>query len=194
MHTIRYCVGSLAGIGLLGTTVAQAHTLAMNGNALIAGLSHPLLGWDHLVAALAVGLWAAWQRGQALWTLPLVFLGVTAVGGVTATLGLALPLAEAGISSSLLLLGLLLAFAARPPAVASVTLVALFAIFHGYAHGTALPPGASAIVYGLGLLASTTASLVLGVGLGRMSWGGLSAGLLRWTGGAIAAAGILSWV
>lgn len=196
MRNIRYPMATLAWLALFATAAAQAHPSALptDNNALMAGLSHPLLGWDHLAAALAVGLWAAWQRGQTLWTLPVVFLGAVAVGSVAGHSGVTLPFAQAGSSSSLLLLGLLLAFAARPPLVASVSMVALFAIFHGYAHGMQMPQGASALVYGLSLSLSTAALLALGVGLGRISWGRTSARLLRWTGGVLAAVGILSWV
>jgi urease accessory protein len=196
MRKIRYYKGAIAGLGLSATAAVQAHTTACgwNGDALLTGLSHPFLGWDHVVAAVAVGLWGAWQKGLPAWSLPVVFLGMGTVGGVAAHSGLTPPLAEAGIASSLLLIGLLLAFAARPPRVASVSLVALFATFVGYAHGTEIQADAPAIAYGSGMAVSTAGLLALGFGLGRLAWGHLSAKLLRWSAGAIATAGILSWM
>lgn len=196
MQKIRYRIVAMAGIGLLAATAAHAHapTLAGNTGTLVAGVFHPLLGWDHLLAAVAVGLLSCWQGGRAVRALPLAYVGAMAAGAAVAYSGLTLPFAGTGIALSLLLPGLLLAVAARPPRTAGLAMVASFALFHGYAHATALPQAAQSAGYVLGIAASTAALLALGVVVGRMARGASSRGWLRWTGGAIAAAGIFSWV
>lgn len=194
MRNKRYLEGTVFILSLLTVPVAQAHNVTYEGATLLAGFSHPLLGWDHLLAMLAVGLWAAQQNGRFVWRLPLVFLALMTVGAIAAGAGAALPGLEAGITSSLLVLGLLLAFAVRLPVIFSVVMVGLFALFHGFAHGAEMPQAASAITYGLGFILATTVLHVFGVRLGQLARGALSAKLLRLGGGAIAATSVLAWV
>ena len=120
-----------------------------------AGFHHPFSGLDHLLAMLAVGLWAAQNKRSALWVLPLLFPLMMLVGALLAFAGLVVPGAETGIAASVAVLGLLIAFAVRLPLSASSALVSLFALFHGYAHGTELPHGSSAAMYGLGFVLAT---------------------------------------
>ncbi|WP_236461580.1 HupE/UreJ family protein, partial [Pseudomonas syringae] len=117
---------------LLVPTLALAHP-GHGDNGLIAGISHPLGGLDHLLAMLAVGLWAAQQQGAARWALPCTFVGTMLIGGVLGFEGLNLPALESGIAASVLALGLAVALAVRPPLALAVAATALFALFHGVA-------------------------------------------------------------
>jgi len=194
MRNKRYLEGTVFTLSLLAVPAVQAHNLAHEGATLLAGFSHPLFGWDHLLAMLAVGLWAAQQNGRYLWRLPLVFLALMSVGAIAAGAGLVLPASETGIVTSLLVLGLLLAFAVRPPAVFNMAMVGLFALFHGFAHGAEIPQAVSALTFALGFILATTLLHLLGLQLGRLCRGELSARLLRAGGGGIAATSILTWV
>jgi urease accessory protein len=159
-------VSSVAGAGLLAAPAVFAHTFGAHGAGFAEGLAHPLLGADHVLAMVAVGLWAAHLGGRAVWRVPAAFLAAMMVGA-----GLAYPWAgvEAGVGASVLALGLLLAFAPRWPESLAVLAVALFGVFHGSAHGLEMPQAASPVAYGLGFLSATAALHGLGVGLG-LSW------------------------
>jgi len=155
------------------------------------GASHPLLGLDHLLAMLAVGLWAGQIGGRARWGLPLSFVGVMAAGGVLGLSGVDLPGVEAGIGASVLLLGLLVAAAVRWPLVAAAPLVALFALLHGHAHGTEVPPSASGAAYAAGFVVATTALHLAGLGLATVATRLGHQALVRAAGTAIAVAGVV---
>ncbi|HEY8606717.1 MAG TPA: HupE/UreJ family protein [Noviherbaspirillum sp.] len=144
-------------IGLAACLLAMpafAHPGAHHVAGFPAGFLHPLAGWDHLLAMVAVGAWAAQQRRPA-WHLLAVFPAVMASGAVLALAGFVLPHVEAGIAASVLVLGLLVAFSVRMPAAAGAVLVAAFALLHGFAHGAEFPAGASVAGYGAGFLLST---------------------------------------
>lgn len=102
---------------------------------LVSGLTHPLLGMDHLLAMLAIGIWAALQQGRIKLAMPITFVGVLIAGFALGVAGVALPMVESGIALSVLLLGLIITVAARLPASAALALTSVFALFHGYAHG-----------------------------------------------------------
>ena len=145
----------IATFSLLITPVVQAHSLIAEEASWFAGFMHPLLGLDHLLAMLAVGLWAAQPGGNRLWQLPIAFLSMMILGALLGKTGFTLPLVEAGIASSLLVLGLLLAFAIRLTIVPSMLMVGLFAVFHGYAHGAEMPQTLALIDYTLGFMLAT---------------------------------------
>src|ERR1035437_488964 len=127
-------------------SLAQAHPGHNPGWA--NGLLHPVSGLDHICAMIAVGLWAAQRSGRAIWIVPLTFVSVMALGGLLGMNGVRVPLVEQGIAASVLVLGLLIAAAVRLPLAASVLVVGIFAVFHGYAHGAEMPPTASGLTYG----------------------------------------------
>lgn len=162
----------LAAVPLL----AQAHSEAGAGigGGLLAGMLHPLLGLDHLVAMVAVGLWGAFLGAPAIWLLPVVFPLVMAAGAVLGMAQVPLPAVEVGIAASGIVLGLMVALAARPPLPVAALIVGAFAIFHGHAHGAELPAAANALAYSLGFVVSTGALHVAGIGLGL---------LVRWPAG-----------
>jgi urease accessory protein len=154
-----------------------------------AGFSHPFSGLDHLLAMLAVGLWAAQNKRPARWLLPLAFPLMMAAGAAVAYAGVALPGIETGIAASVATLGLLIAFAVRMPAAAATAVVSLFAMFHGYAHGAELPSGASVALYGAGFVAATAVLHSIGLGLGLTAGKDIADKVLRIAGVGIAAAG-----
>jgi urease accessory protein len=145
---------ALAALCLFAGT-ASAHTGAHTATGFAGGLAHPLLGLDHLLAMIAVGLWAAQQGGRARWAVPAAFVGAMALGGVLAWSGVTLPQVETAIAFSALVLGLLVATQQRWAVAPGMAIAAVFALFHGYAHGLEMPQGASPVPYGLGFMLAT---------------------------------------
>ncbi len=119
------------------------------------GFSHPLTGWDHLVTMLAVGIWAAQLRGQAVWMLPLAFVGVMSLGGLAGASGLAIPSIEGIILLSCAVFSILITRKVRFSTHVNVMIVAFFAFFHGFAHGQEISTSASLISYTLGFMLAT---------------------------------------
>ena len=159
-----------------------------------AGFIHPFLGLDHVLAMLAVGLWAAQQGGSRLWQLPVAFLSMMMLGAMLGQAGLSLPLVEAGIASSLLVLGLMLMFAIRLSIVPNMLMVGSFAIFHGYAHGAEMPQTLALIGYALGFMLATGILHGMGIALGLAIRGAHNEKLLRLGGIAIGLTGAWLWI
>jgi len=132
----------------------------------IAGLEHPVMGLDHVVAMVAVGIWGAQLRAPAIWVLPVTFPLVMSFGGILGGLGVPIPGIEIGIAVSAIVLGAMVAFAARPPLWIAGVIVGVFAIFHGYAHGAELPESANAISYAMGFVMATGGLHALGILIG----------------------------
>jgi len=155
-----------------------------------AGLAHPFSGWDHLLAMIAVGLWAAQLGGRARWLVPASFVGLMALGAALGEAGLAFAGLEQGIAASVLALGLLVAGAVRLPVAAGMALVGLFALFHGLAHGGEMPASAAGLNYGFGFIAATALLHAAGLGAGALA-ARRSTLLPRLAGGAIAVSALL---
>lgn len=178
----RYCAILLFG----ASGAALAHTgHATHGFG--SGLVHPFSGLDHLLAMVAVGLWAV-QRDSAwrsLWPLPAAFMAALAVGAAAALAGFALPIIEAGIAASVLVLGLMLALAVRLPTAAALVITAAFGLLHGHAHGAEMPTAVAPWAYGAGFLLATAvlhgSGLLAGISVRKR--------LVRAAGGAIALSG-----
>lgn len=166
-----------AGLSLLLASNVQAHSAAEIGGGFVSGLLHPVLGWDHVAAMVAVGLWGAFLGSPALWLLPVVFPLVMAFGGALGLAGIPIPSVEIGIALSALVLGTMILMAARPPLWLAGVIVAVFAVFHGHAHGTELPAAASPLAYSLGFVIATGLLHLAGIGFGL---------LVRWPLGRIA--------
>jgi urease accessory protein len=174
---------------LLVPVTASAHTETGAIGGFLSGFKHPLTGLDHMIAMLAVGLWGAFLGSRAMWTLPVVFPVVMALGGAAGVLGVPLPAVETGIALSGVMLGLLVAFATKPPLWAAAIVVGFFGVFHGHAHGTALPNSANALAYSIGFVVSTGLLHLCGIAVGllaRWPWGRVA---VRAGGGVIAAVG-----
>lgn len=157
-----------AALGLLLATNAQAHSAADIGGGFVSGLLHPVLGWDHVAAMVAVGLWGAFLGNPALWLLPVVFPLVMALGGALGLAGIGIPGVEIGIALSALILGAMILLAVRAPLWLAGLVVAAFAIFHGHAHGTELPEAASPLAYSLGFVIATGLLHLAGIGFGLL--------------------------
>jgi urease accessory protein len=170
---------------LLFPVPALAHTGSGAG-----GFAHPLFGPDHVVAMVAVGLWGAFLGAPAIWLLPILFPLVMAFGGVIGILGVPLPGVETAIAVSAVVLGSMVALAARPPLWIAALLVGAFAIFHGHAHGTELPPGADIVAYSVGFVVATGLLHLTGVAVGLLARWRAGRIAVRTAGVAIALAGV----
>lgn len=154
MHRNRTFI--LASALLLSPALAFAHP-GHDHAGVMSGIAHPIFGLDHLLAMVAVGLWAAQQTGQARWALPLTFVATMLLGGLIGFAGIDMPLMETGIAGSVLALGVLVALAVRLPLAVAAGLTALFALSHGVAHGLELPALSSPWGYAAGFVAATAA-------------------------------------
>ncbi|MGE8068521.1 HupE/UreJ family protein [Pseudomonas sp. NPDC089569] len=184
--TLERIVGAIAL--LLTPAIAFAHP-GHGDNGLIAGISHPVGGLDHLLAMVAVGLWAAQQHGAARWALPCTFVGTLLIGGLLGFEGFSLPALEGTIAASVLALGLAVALAVRPPLTVAVGATALFALFHGVAHGLELPDMSNPWAYAAGFVAATAALHAAGYAMVR-ALPQAAAPLVRLAGAASAATGV----
>jgi urease accessory protein len=161
----------LAGLTILGSPAA---VLAHEGASLpygsfIAGLTHPVLGLDHFLAMVSVGILSAQIGGRAIWTLPTTFVAVMAFGGLLGYIDIGLSAIEAGIAISVLALGVAIAADRKLPMSLIMTVVGFFAIFHGYAHGAEMPSVANSVTYAAGFLSGTAALHLFGVLLGDIA-------------------------
>jgi urease accessory protein len=177
-------------IVLLSAVPASAHVLEGQAQGFLTGLAHPVSGRDHVLAMIAVGLWGAQLGTPALWMLPVTFPMVMAVGGFLALVGVPLPGVEIGIALSAVLLGLMVAVEAKPPLVMAATLVGFFAIFHGHAHGTELPPAQSGLMYSIGFVIATGALHGVGIAIGVVHKWTVGRIALRVAGVVVAIAGV----
>jgi urease accessory protein len=174
---------------LLTTGSAFAHVGLGQVETLQTGFFHPLSGIDHVLAMVAVGLYAASLGGAALWLVPCAFVGMMIVGGVVGYSGIPLPLVEQAIALSVVVMGLAIALGVRLPVVLATGLVGLFALFHGHAHGSEGAELASFLAYAVGFIVATVtlhgAGIGLGLGLDRL--GTAQADYLRRVAGAAGA-------
>ncbi|MCS0495502.1 HupE/UreJ family protein [Ancylobacter sp. MQZ15Z-1] len=138
------------------------------------GFLHPVSGLDHVLAMVAVGIFAAQLGGRAIWAVPASFVALMAAGGFLGMSGIGLPLVELGIALSIIVLGGTVALGRKDwPLGAAMALVGFFALFHGHAHGAEMPVDASGLEYAAGFMAATAALHAAGIGL-ALSIGKLS--------------------
>jgi len=178
---------------LLIAATAHAHTGVGDTNGLVHGFSHPISGIDHILAMVAVGIFAAHLSGRALWLVPLSFVSLMAVGGAFGMAGLDLPFVEIGIGLSVVVFGLAVALGVHMPTAAAMMLVGFLATFHGHAHGAEMPQSASGLTYGVGFVLATAVLHACGIGIGLLTGRiGDAYGyrVLRVTGSAMALAGV----
>jgi urease accessory protein len=180
---------SLAALALLAATAAQAHTGDALGGGFLTGFTHPLLGWDHVVAMIAVGLWGAILGPPALWILPITFPLVMAFGAALGVAGVTIPMVETGIAASGVVLGLMVALAVRPALWIAALVVGLFAIGHGHAHGTELPASANPYAYAAGFVVATGLLHLAGIAFGALTASPAGSWAVRAAGVVIALAG-----
>ena len=169
---------------------ALAHVLPEEAGGFLTGFLHPISGLDHVLAMVAVGLWGAQLGVPAIWLLPVTFPIVMALGGFLGLLGIPLPGVEIGIAASALLLGVAVMTERKPPLYAAAALVGFFAIFHGHAHGTELPPGQSGLLYSLGFVVATGCLHAIGIAIGAIHRWPAGQVALRLAGGGVGIAGV----
>lgn len=187
----RKPVAALAAAAfLLLPSAASAHIVGHEAIGFVSGLMHPISGLDHVLAMVAVGIWGAQLRQPAIWVLPVTFPLIMAFGGFLGLIGVHVPFSETGIALSAFCLGAAIVFEWRPPLALAMTLVGIFGLFHGYAHGSELPPGHNALLYSAGFVLTTGMLHATGIAIGlihRWGWGQTA---LRVAGGAILTGGI----
>lgn len=158
--------------------IALAHVGhgTMGSGGFLDGMRHPVTGFDHLAAMVAVGLWGAQLGRPAIWILPVTFPLVMAVGGFLGVIGLPLPGVVVGVALSGVILGVMIALAARPPLWIAALIIAAFAVFHGHAHGAAMPMSGGPLFFGAGFVIATGLLHVSGIAIGLV---------IRWKAGAV---------
>lgn len=172
---------------------AVAHAGVHAAGGFMHGFMHPLGGFDHIFAMVAVGMIAAYLGGRALWLAPASFVAMMAAGGMLGLGRVEVPFVEIGIAASVIVLGLAVALRWGMPTFLAMALVGFFAIFHGHAHGTAMPAAATSLGYAQGFMLTTALLHLAGIGLG-LGIGGIGARTSRVTlqasGGIMALAGV----
>jgi urease accessory protein len=188
---IPACAGMTAALMLGVSSEAHAHTGLDHAFSFASGFKHPLTGLDHMLAMVAVGLWAGLNGGRALWAWPVAFVAVMVLGGLAGMAGVPLAIVESGILASVIVLGLVVLMAARLPVWAGAGLVALFAVLHGHAHGAELPVEGAAASYFAGFAVATAALHALGLGAAYLATGARGKLIVRGAGALVAVAGVV---
>lgn len=187
----RVALSLLAVFAALMPSSASAHIVPGEAVGFASGFLHPISGADHIIAMVAVGLWGAQLGKPAIWLLPVTFPLIMAVGGFLGLIGFPLPGSEIAIALSGVCLGAAVLLELRPPLWAAAALVGVFGLFHGYAHGSELPPGQNALLYSLGFVIATGLLHATGIAIGtvhRWGWGRIA---LRALGGVVMSGGLV---
>ncbi len=189
-----HCHRNFLTLWLLITTVfwplsAWAHVGSGEAGGFLIGLQHPLSGFDHVLAMIAVGLWGAQLGAPSLWILPVVFPMMMAMGGTLGLMGIPIPGVEVGIAVSAIVLGFMVLAEAKLKIQLAMVIVAFFAIFHGHAHGTELPAGQSGLLYSIGFVAATGCLHGAGIAIGLIHRWQIGRLVLRGAGSLVCAAG-----
>ncbi|MBB4010161.1 HupE/UreJ family protein [Allorhizobium taibaishanense] len=183
-------VAAAAAFVALMPGLAQAHIVQGGSGGFLQGFEHPLSGADHLLAMFSVGLWGAQLGGRNVWALPITFPLIMVLGGILGIAGVPLPAIETGIALSIVVLGAAIAFVWRPPEWLALTVIGLFAICHGYAHGAELPVAADPADFAIGFVIATGLIHLAGIGVGLGVSRALGDRMIRIPGGLIAVGGL----
>ncbi len=182
--------GGAGVVALVWPLLAWAHEETGQAAGFLAGLTHPVSGLDHVMAMVAVGFWGAQLGAPALWALPVAFPMVMAVGGMLGLMGIPLPGVELGIALSAVALGAMVLGEVKVTLPVAAGLVGFFAIFHGHAHGTELPDGASGLYYSIGFVVATGLLHAAGIGFGMIHTRPHGPAILRAAGGLVLLGGL----
>ncbi|KKB77390.1 urease accessory protein [Devosia limi DSM 17137] len=144
-------------------SVAFAHTGVGETAGFVYGFQHPIGGIDHVLAMIAVGVFAYVLGGKALWLVPLSFIAMMIAGFALGASQLDLPFVELGIALSSVVIGAAAAMGRPMPVAAAMGLVGIFAILHGHAHGAEMPETAGGFVYAAGFVAATALLHLTGI-------------------------------
>ncbi len=153
----------LTALLILVPTAAFAHTGHGDTSGFLHGFVHPVGGLDHILCMVAVGVFAFVLGGRALWLVPLSFVGMMAVGFLLGVSGFTLPFVELGIALSSVVIGAVAASGRSMPVAAAMSLVGVFAIFHGHAHGAEMPQDAGGFEYAAGFMVATALLHAVGI-------------------------------
>lgn len=170
--------------------MAHAHMYSDGTGGFFSGFEHPFTGLDHFLAMFAVGLWGAQMGGRSVWILPITFPLVMVIGGILGIFGIDMVGVEIGIALSVVILGLAIVFRFRPSQWVVLALVCVFAIYHGYAHGTELPKAVNPADFAVGFVVATGLIHIIGIGVGLISERFFSGKLTRILGGFVIAGGV----
>lgn len=179
----------LVGVALLWSQGAWAHPGHGDLQGFASGFAHPWSGLDHLLAMVAVGIWAAQLGRRARWALPVAFPLMMVAGGVLGMTQWAVPGVEAAIALSSLLLGAMVLLQVQTRTLLASSLVGIFALFHGVAHGAEIPHGANGVFYAAGFVGGTVLLHAVGLALGSLHQSSAGKNALRAAGAVISAAG-----
>lgn len=171
--------------------VALAHTGVSATHGFYHGLTHPLMGIDHLLAMVGIGIWAAQLQGKKRWVVPAVFVAVMMLGGAMGMTQIPFPMVEFGIAASVFVVGALIMLEVKVSTLSAAVLAAVFALFHGYEHGAELPLAASAVIYTAGFVLSTALLHVAGIGIAAGARHAFQTKAIRYAGAATMVAGIV---
>ena len=181
---------ALMAVVLLYPLTAWAHIEPGQAGGFLSGLSHPVSGLDHVLAMVAVGLWGAQLGAPAMWLLPVAFPMMMAFGGMLGLMGIPVPGIEIGIALSGVVLGALILGETKMPLFGALFMVAIFAVFHGHAHGTELAQGQNAMLYSLGFVLCTGTLHGAGIGMGLVHRWQVGRIVLRGAGSLVMAGGL----
>lgn len=174
---------------LLLPGLAHAHSMGPAGG-FLTGLWHPVLGFDHFLAMVSVGILSAQIGGRAIWAVPLTFVMVMVFGAFLGMQGINLIEVEVGIAFSVIVLGIALTVEKKLPTYLAMIAVGVFAVFHGHAHGAEMPVIMTPVVYAAGFVVGTATIHILGVFIGIVFDRCHRANFLRYVGAGIAGIGI----
>ena len=141
------------------------------------GLSHPVLGIDHFLAMVSVGIVSAQIGGRAIWTVPSTFVVMMIIGGILGMVAeifllniteLFIVIVEIGIVLSVVLLGLAIAIGRKLSLIIMMFFVSIFGLCHGTAHGMEMPWAANPILFALGFSSGTATLHLFGVIIGSL--------------------------
>ncbi|WP_426038291.1 HupE/UreJ family protein [Cypionkella sp. TWP1-2-1b2] len=153
---------------IASASAASAHIGGIPGG-FASGFLHPILGWDHVAAMVAVGIWGAFLGRPALWLLPILFPMIMACGAALGIAGVPLSHIETGIALSSMVLGVLVLFGVRTPLWVACIVIGIFAVCHGYAHGVELPEASNPLSFAIGFIVSTGLLHLCGIGIGYLT-------------------------
>jgi urease accessory protein len=186
---LAFAIGLAVAFGVAGVTPAYGHGGTGLPGGFESGFRHPFTGWDHLLAMVSVGIWGAFLGRPLIYALPVIFPAMMVGGAILGMFSVPMPSVELGIAASVLVLGLCVCLAIEAPVWAACTIVAIFAAFHGYAHGVELPSAADPVGYSVGFVLATGLLHVCGISVGLLNARPIGVIVTRSVGAAIALAG-----
>ena len=161
---------ALLTLGMVQPVLGHENQVIQYGS-FLAGLTHPVLGLDHFLAMVSVGIVSALMGGRAIWTVPATFVAMMGVGGVAGAAGLGISgeAIELAIATSVIALGAVILLNRQLPMAVAMAVVAFFGFFHGVAHGAEIPEIADPLVYAAGFIIGTILLHLLGVLIGDIA-------------------------